>query len=176
MLYELAERRPRVHESCFVAASADVIGSVVLEQDASVWFGVVLRGDNDLITIGAESNVQDLSVIHTDDGLRCTVGRGVTIGHRVMLHGCEIGDYSLIGIGSIVMNRAKIGPGCLIGAGTLITEGKEIPAGSMVLGSPGRIVRQLNEQEAMMLRGSAAHYVANARRYKEKLHPLTAGR
>jgi carbonic anhydrase/acetyltransferase-like protein (isoleucine patch superfamily) len=175
MLYELADRRPRIHESCFVAASADVIGSVVLEEDASVWFGVVLRGDNDLITIGPETNVQDLSVIHTDDGLRCTLGRGVTVGHRVMLHGCEVGDYSLIGIGSIVMNRAKIGAGCLIGAGTLITEGKEIPERSLVLGSPGRVVRQLGDNDVMMLRASAAHYVANARRYKEKLRPHAAG-
>ena len=175
MLYDLGERRPRVHQSCFVAASADLIGSVVLEEDASVWFGVVLRGDNDLITIGPESNVQDLSVIHTDAGLRCTIGRGVTVGHRVMLHGCEVGDYSLIGIGAIVLNRAKIGKHCLIGAGALITEDKVIPDRSLVIGSPGRVVRQLGEQDAMMLRASAAHYVANARRYRQELRPHTAG-
>jgi len=171
MIYDLGDRRPRIHETCFVADSAQVIGSIVLEQDASLWFNVVLRGDNDLITIGPESNVQDGSVIHTDDGLRVTLGRGVTVGHRVMLHGCQIGDYSLVGIGSIVMNRVKIGASCLIGAGALITEGKEIPERSLVLGAPGRVVRTLTDQEVLMLRASAMHYVANARRYREQLRP-----
>jgi carbonic anhydrase/acetyltransferase-like protein (isoleucine patch superfamily) len=169
MLYQLGERRPQIHASCFVADSAQVIGSIVLEEDASVWFNTVLRGDNDLITIGAQSNVQDASVIHTDDGLPVKVGRGVTIGHRVMLHGCEVGDYSLIGIGAIVLNRAKIGRHCLIGAGTLITEDKQIPERSLVIGSPGRVVRQLSDTDVRMLEGSAAHYVTNARRYRERL-------
>lgn len=169
MLYDLGERRPSVHDSCFVADSAQVIGSVQLEQDASVWFNVVLRGDNDLIVIGAESNVQDASVIHTDSGISVRLGRGVTVGHRVMLHGCEVGDYSLIGIGAIVLNRAKIGSHCLIGAGTLITEDKVIPDRSLVLGSPGRIMRQVRDNELAMLQASAAHYVQNARRYAQQL-------
>ena len=173
MLFTLGERRPQVHASCFVADSAQVIGSVRLEEEASVWFGVVLRGDNDLITIGAQSNVQDATVIHTDTGIKVTVGRGVTIGHRVMLHGCEVGDHCLIGIGAIVLNRAKIGPRCLIGAGALVTEGKEIPERSLVLGAPGKVVRQLSEQELMMLEGSAAHYVQNAKRYLSSLRPLS---
>jgi carbonic anhydrase/acetyltransferase-like protein (isoleucine patch superfamily) len=169
MLFELGERKPKVHPSCFVAESAQVIGSIALEEDASVWFNCVLRGDNDLITIGAQSNVQDGTIIHTDSGIQVSVGRGVTIGHRVMLHGCEVGEFSLIGIGAIVLNRAKIGRYCLIGAGALITEGKEIPEGSLVVGAPGRVVRQLNEGERRMLEGSAAHYVHNGQRYKREL-------
>jgi carbonic anhydrase/acetyltransferase-like protein (isoleucine patch superfamily) len=169
MFYDLGERRPSVHESCFVADSAHVIGSVRLEQDASVWFNVVLRGDNDLITIGPESNVQDASVIHTDAGIEVRLGRGVTVGHRVMLHGCEVADYSLIGIGAIVLNRAKIGKHCLIGAGALITENKVIPDRSLVMGSPGRVVRQVRDNEVAMLQASAAHYVQNGRRYAQQL-------
>jgi carbonic anhydrase/acetyltransferase-like protein (isoleucine patch superfamily) len=169
MLYNLGERRPQVHPSCFVAACAQVIGSCVLEEDASVWFNVVLRGDNDLITVGAQSNVQDATVIHTDDKLPMRIGRGVTIGHRVVLHGCEIGDYSLIGIGAIVLNRAKIGRHCLIGAGALITENKQIPDGSLVIGAPGRVIRQLNDGEKRSLEDSATHYVENGRRYLRSL-------
>jgi carbonic anhydrase/acetyltransferase-like protein (isoleucine patch superfamily) len=169
MLYDLGDRKPSVHPSCFVADSAQVIGSIRLEQDASVWFNTVLRGDNELITIGPESNVQDATVIHTDAGIEVRLGRGVTVGHRVMLHGCEVGDYSLIGIGAIVLNRAKIGRHCLIGAGTLITEDKVIPDRSLVLGSPGRVVRQVSEDQVRMLEGSAAHYVQNARRYVAEL-------
>jgi carbonic anhydrase/acetyltransferase-like protein (isoleucine patch superfamily) len=169
MLYDLGDRKPVVHPSCFVADSAQVIGSIRLEQDASVWFNTVLRGDNELITIGPESNVQDATVIHTDAGIEVRLGRGVTVGHRVMLHGCEVGDYSLIGIGAIVLNRAKIGKHCLIGAGALITEDKVIPDGSLVLGSPGRVVRQVSDQQKLMLQGSAAHYVQNARRYLAEL-------
>jgi carbonic anhydrase/acetyltransferase-like protein (isoleucine patch superfamily) len=172
MLYTLGERRPTVHASCFVAESAQVIGSVVLEENASVWFNVVLRGDNDLIAIGPESNVQDGTIIHTDSGIAVRVGRGVTIGHRVMLHGCEVGEHSLIGIGAIVLNRAKIGRHCLIGAGALITEGKEIPDRSLVVGSPGRVVRQVTDDEALTLEGSARHYVENARRYSTSLRTL----
>lgn len=169
MLYELGDRRPSIHSSCFIADSARVIGSVVLEQDASIWFGAVLRGDNDLITIGPESNVQDGSIIHTDAGIQVRLGRGVTVGHRVMLHGCEVGDHSLVGIGAVVLNRAKIGKHCLIGAGALITEGKEIPDRSLVLGSPGRVVRQVSDAEVLVLEGSAVHYVDNARRYRQQL-------
>jgi carbonic anhydrase/acetyltransferase-like protein (isoleucine patch superfamily) len=169
MLYDLGDRKPSVHPSCFVADSAQVIGSIRLEQDASIWFNTVLRGDNELITIGPESNVQDATVIHTDAGLEVRLGRGVTVGHRVMLHGCEVGDYSLIGIGAIVLNRAKIGKHCLVGAGTLITENKVIPDRSLVLGSPGRVVRQVSDAELLVLQGSAAHYVQNARRYAAEL-------
>ncbi len=169
MLYDLGDHKPSVHPSCFVADSAQVIGSIRLEQDASVWFNTVLRGDNELITIGPESNVQDATVIHTDAGIEVRLGRGVTVGHRVMLHGCEVGDYSLIGIGAIVLNRAKIGRHCLIGAGTLITEDKVIPDRSLVLGSPGRVVRQVSEDQVRVLEGSAAHYVQNARRYVAEL-------
>jgi carbonic anhydrase/acetyltransferase-like protein (isoleucine patch superfamily) len=169
MLYDLGDRRPSVHSSCFVADSAQVIGSVQLEQDASVWFSTVLRGDNELIVIGPESNVQDATVIHTDAGITVRLGRGVTVGHRVMLHGCEVADYSLIGIGAIVLNRAKIGKHCLIGAGALITENKVIPDRSLVLGSPGRVVRQVSDNEVFMLEASAAHYVQNARRYRADL-------
>jgi carbonic anhydrase/acetyltransferase-like protein (isoleucine patch superfamily) len=172
MIYRLGDRTPDVHESCFVADSAHVIGSVVLERDASVWFNVVLRGDNDPIVIGAESNVQDGSVIHTDDGVSMRLGRGVTVGHQAMLHGCEIDDYSLIGIGSVVLNRARIGKHCLIGARTLITEGKAIPDRSLVMGSPGRVVRALSDAECLILEGSAAHYVQNARRFREQLSVL----
>ena len=169
MLFDLDERKPSVHPSCFVADSAQLIGSVALAEDASVWFNCVLRGDNDLLSIGPQSNVQDGTIIHTDAGIQVRVGRAVTIGHRVMLHGCEVGDCTLVGIGAIVLNRAKIGSYCLIGAGALITEGKEIPDGSLVVGAPGRVVRQLSEPEKRMLEASAAHYVQNGQRYKERL-------
>ena len=172
MLYDLGERKPSIHPSCFVADSAQVIGSIRLEQDASVWFGAILRGDNELLTIGPESNVQDGSIIHTDAGIEVRLGRGVTVGHRVMLHGCEVGDYSLVGIGAVVLNRAKIGKHCLIGAGALITEDKVIPDRSLVLGSPGRVVRQVSDNEVLVLEGSAAHYVHNARRYLAELRRI----
>jgi carbonic anhydrase/acetyltransferase-like protein (isoleucine patch superfamily) len=172
MLYTLGDRRPVIHPSCFIAADAQVIGSIAIERDASVWFSVVLRGDNELITIGPESNVQDTTVIHTDAGIEVRVGRGVTIGHRVMLHGCEVGDYSLIGIGAIVLNGAKIGKHCLIGAGALVTEGKVIPDRSLVLGTPGRVVRPISDAEALVLEASAAHYVQNGKRYLTELAPF----
>ncbi len=173
MLFALGERRPTIHPTCFVAESAQVIGSVVLEQDASLWFNVVLRGDNDLIHVGEASNIQDASVIHTDEKLEVHVGRNVTVGHRVMLHGCRVGDCSLIGIGAIVLNRATIGNHCLIGAGALITENKVIPDRSLVMGAPGRVIRTLSDGEIAMLEGSAAHYVQNARRYLQGLSVLS---
>jgi len=172
MIYALGERRPSIHGSCFVADSAQLIGSVVLEEDASVWFNVVIRGDNDLITIGQGSNVQDTSVIHTDDGLPVRLGKNVTVGHRVMLHGCEIGDTTLVGIGAIVLNRAKVGRHCLIGAGALVTENKVIPERSLVIGAPGRVVRTLTDEEVQRLEFSAAHYVQNARRYRQSLQSV----
>lgn len=166
-LYELAGIRPTLPEdgACFVAPNATLIGKVILRSGASVWFGAVLRGDNELITIGENSNVQDGSVLHTDPGSPLTIGRNVTIGHMVMLHGCTIGEGSLIGIGSIILNNAKIGKGCLIGANTLIAEGKEIPDHSMVLGSPGKIVRTLDKEMSEALRLSADHYVENWKKY-----------
>ena len=169
MLYQLGDRIPTLHDSAFVAPSAQLIGSVVLEEGASVWFNVVLRGDNDVLTVGRDSNVQDGSIVHTDAGIRMTIGRGVTVGHKVMLHGCEVGDFSLIGMNAVILNRAKIGNYCMIGANALITEGKEIPDGSVVMGSPGKIVRQVTDAERRVLEGSAAHYVENARRFREQL-------
>ena len=172
MLYALGDKVPEVHESCFVADNAQVMGSVVLEEDVSVWFGVVMRGDNDPLVIGAQSNIQDNTVIHTDHGIPVRVGRGVTVGHQCMLHGCTIGDYSLIGIGAIVLNGAKIGKHCLIGAGALITENKVIPDRSLVMGSPGKVVRLLTDQQALVLEASAAHYVENAKRFRRDLRRI----
>lgn len=169
MLYQLGDRIPTLHDSAFVAPSAQLIGSVVLEEDASVWFNVVLRGDMDVLTVGRDTNVQDGSIVHTDAGIRMTIGRGVTVGHKVMLHGCEIGDFSLVGMNAVILNRVRIGSYCMIGANTLITEGKEIPDGSVVMGSPGKVVRQVTDAERRVLEGSAAHYVENARRFRAQL-------
>ncbi len=171
VLLQLEDRRVRAEGDYWVADSAVVVGSVLLKKDASIWFNAVLRGDNELITIGEGSNVQDGSVLHTDPGCPLVIGDHVTIGHKVMLHGCEIGDNSLIGINAVILNRAKIGRNCLIGANALITEGKEIPDNSMVLGSPGKVVRQLTDDEARGLRVSADHYVSNARRFRAGLAP-----
>jgi carbonic anhydrase/acetyltransferase-like protein (isoleucine patch superfamily) len=165
VLYQLDDRRVSAEGAYWVAGNAQVIGSVLLKNNASVWFNAVLRGDNDLITVGENSNVQDGSVLHTDPGCPLTIGANVTIGHKVMLHGCTIGDNSLIGINAVVLNRAQIGRNCIIGANALITEGKVIPDNSMVMGSPGKVVRQLTEQEIAGLRLSAAGYVANAKRF-----------
>ncbi len=172
MLYSLAERNPVTRGDYFIAPNATVIGSVVIENNASIWFNVVVRGDNDTITIGENANVQDGSILHTDAGIPLTIGRNVTIGHKVMLHGCTIGDGSLIGINSVILNRAVVGRHCLIGANVLITEGKEIPDGSVVMGSPGKVVRTLAEEEIARLTLSAESYVRNARRYREALRPL----
>lgn len=156
----------------WIAPTATVIGNVILRRNASVWFGAVLRGDNDPIEVGENSNVQDNSVLHTDVGQPLTIGANVTIGHMVMLHGCRIGDGSLIGIGSIVLNGAKIGRNCIIGASSLITEGKEIPDNSMVMGSPGKVVRTLTEEQAAGVAAGALHYVENWKRFKARLGPL----
>ncbi len=171
-LYELDGIAPQIADSAWVAASAEVMGNVKLGADASIWFGAVLRGDNDPITIGAGSNVQDGSVLHADIGQPLTLGERVTVGHKVMLHGCTIGDESLIGIGAVVLNGAKIGRHCLVGAGALVTEGKEFPDGSMILGSPARVVRQLTPEQIEGLRGSALGYVENARRFRAGLHRI----
>ena len=170
MIYNLADRKLEIlGDNYFIADSASVIGSVVMHQNASIWFGAVLRGDNDVITIGENSNVQDLSVLHVDPGCPLTIGKNVTVGHKVMLHGCEIGDNSLVGINSVILNGAKIGKNCLIGANSLISENKVIPDGSLVMGSPGKVVKQLTEDQMKGLEMSALHYVENFKRYKRDL-------
>lgn len=173
MKYSLGDVKPALEgEGHYIAHNATVIGKVLLQEKSSIWFNVVIRGDNDLITIGPESNVQDGSVLHTDSGIRLTLGRGVTVGHKAMLHGCEVGDYSLIGINAVVLNGAKVGKHCLVGANTLIPEGMVIPDGSLVIGSPGKVKRELNENQRKMLELSAAHYVQNAARYVKELEAL----
>lgn len=171
MIYTFEDRIAEVHETAFVADSAALIGSVVLEEEASVWFHAVLRADSDVITVGAGTNVQDGAVLHTDAGIRLRLGRGVTVGHKAMLHGCEVGDGSLIGIGSILLNRATIGKQCIIGANALVAEGKVIPDRSLVLGTPGRVVRSLTERELQGLEDSARSYVDKSRRYRAALRP-----
>ncbi|MBJ7533488.1 gamma carbonic anhydrase family protein [Rhodomicrobium vannielii ATCC 17100] len=153
----------------WIAPTAVLLGRVVLGRDASVWFGSVLRGDNDPIEIGGGTNIQDMTMIHTDLGAPTRVGRGCTIGHRVTLHGCTVGDNCLIGMGATILNHAVIGDNCLIGAGALITEGKQIPAGSVVLGSPGKLVREVTAAEIEGFKRSAAGYMANARRFRAGL-------
>ena len=171
MIYTLGDRTPEFKGDHWIADSATVLGWVVLGNDASVWFNAVLRGDNDLITVGEGSNIQDGSVLHTDPGMPLTIGKGVTVGHKVMLHGCTIGDNSLIGINAVVLNGAKIGKNCLIGANSLIPEGKEIPDGSLVMGSPGKVIRELNDAAIKGLTLSARGYVANYKRYRKELKP-----
>jgi carbonic anhydrase/acetyltransferase-like protein (isoleucine patch superfamily) len=169
--YRLDERRVETRGECFIAPNATLIGSVILEHDTSVWFNAVVRADNDVITIGEGSNVQDGAVLHTDAGLPLAVGPRCTIGHMVMLHGCIIDEGSLIGIKAVVLNRAKIGKNCLIGANSLVTEGKEIPDRSLVLGSPAKVVRQLTDEEVQGLLMSARHYVEHGRHYRHMLQP-----
>ena len=165
MIYSIENHAPKIAAGCFVADNATVLGRVTLEKDSSVWFNCVLRGDIDDITVGEGSNVQDGSVLHTDIGIKLVIGHNVTVGHMVMLHGCTIGDNTLIGIKSVILNRAKIGKNCMIGANTLITEGKEIPDGSLVMGSPGKVIRPLTPQEIAMITLSAQHYIQNGKRY-----------
>lgn len=169
MKYRLGQSSVDVHPDSWVAPNATLVGKVKLEPGASVWFNVVLRGDNELIHIGENSNVQDGTVMHTDMGYPLSIGKGVTIGHNAMLHGCSVGEYSLIGINAVVLNGAKIGKYCIIGANALIGEGKEIPDGSLVMGSPGKVVRELTEAQKKMLEASAAHYVHNGQRYARDL-------
>jgi carbonic anhydrase/acetyltransferase-like protein (isoleucine patch superfamily) len=170
-IYALADKKPQLPPDgeYWVAPNAILTGDVILKPGASVWFGAVVRGDNDPITIGRDTNIQDGSVLHSDPGEPLTIGDGVTVGHMVMLHSCEIGDNSLIGIGAVVLGRAKIGKNCLIGANTLITEGKVIPDGSLVMGQPGKVVRQLEPGQIEALKASAAHYVQNWKRYLGEL-------
>jgi len=167
MLFKLADRRVELRGGGhYIAPNASVIGRVVLEDRASVWFNVVIRGDNDPIVIGARSNVQDGSILHTDDGVPLTLGDDVSVGHAVVLHGCTIGDGSLVGIKAVVLNHAVIGRDCLIGAGALIPEGRTIPDRSLVLGVPAKVVRALTDDEVRGLRHIAHHYVENAERYR----------
>lgn len=171
-IYELGGVNPQVSASAWVADSAQVIGRVELADDTSIWFGVVIRGDTETITVGKGSNIQDMSVLHADVGMPMVVGEGVTVGHKVMLHGCTIGDNSLIGIGAVVLNGAKIGKNCLVGAGSLVTEGKEFADGSLIVGSPARVIRQLSPEQIEGLRQSAQHYVRNANLYRTGLHKI----
>ena len=171
-IYELDGVAPRIADTAWVADSAQVMGNVELGEQSSVWFGTVIRGDTEIIRIGARSNIQDASVLHADIGKPLTVGEDVTVGHKVMLHGCTIGDGSLIGIGAVVLNGAKIGKGCIVGAGSLVTEGKEFPDGSMIMGSPAKVVRALQPEQVEGLRLAAQGYVGNARRFRDGLHKL----
>jgi carbonic anhydrase/acetyltransferase-like protein (isoleucine patch superfamily) len=171
MIYELDKRKVRIEGDVYVAPSADVIGSVTLKDKSSVWFNAVLRGDSDDLIIGEETNIQDGAVLHTDPGLKLVLGRGVTVGHHAMVHGCEVGDYSLIGINAVVLNGAKIGRYCTIGANALVTQNKEIPDYSVVMGSPGKVVRQVDPESAKVLERSAKGYVARAHEYLERLRP-----
>lgn len=172
MLYELDGVRPTVDLTAWIAPGTSVIGNTTVRAKASVWFGTTIRGDNEPITIGAGSNVQENCVLHTDPGYPLTIGENCTIGHKAMLHGCTIGDNSLVGMGATILNGATIGKNCLIGAGALITEGKTIPDGSLVMGVPGKVVRTLDDAAIQGLTASAIHYQQNAARFRDGLKPL----
>lgn len=172
MIFTLDELTPQlVGSGHYIAPSAAVIGNVRLLPDASIWFNCVLRGDNEIIEVGEGSNVQDGCVLHTDPGFPLRIGKGTTIGHKVMLHGCTIGDHSLIGIGSVVLNGARIKDNCIVGANSLVTEGKTFPGGSLILGAPAKVVRELTDEEIELCRESARHYVSNAARFATDLVP-----
>lgn len=174
MLYDLDGLAPTVDAAAWVAPGTHIIGNVTLSADTSIWFGTTIRGDNEPIVVGKGSNVQENCVMHTDPGCPLTIGENCTIGHKAMLHGCTIGDNSLIGMGATVLNGAVIGKNCLIGAGALITEGKVIPDGSLVMGAPGKVVRELDAAAIKGLTQSAEHYQANARRFRAGLTPVTS--
>lgn len=171
MLYTFNNHSPQLANPFhgWIAPTAQIIGNVKIEQDVSVWFGAVIRGDNDHIHIGKGSNVQENSVIHTDAGIPVKIGKQVTIGHMAMLHGCEVGDNSLIGIGAVVLNHAKIGKNCLIGAKALVTEGKVIPDNSLVMGSPAKVVKTLTDEQIAMLELSSKHYIKKAQAFANEL-------
>ena len=171
-LYTLGHRVPKIHEDTWIAPDANVVGQVVMEAGSSVWFSATIRADHEVIHIGEGTNVQENTVMHIDLGFPLTIGKNCTIGHKVMLHGCTIGDNSLIGMGATILNGAKIGNNCLIGAGALITEGKEIPDGSLVMGAPGKIVRQLDDKAIAGLTASALHYQDNMRYFRDELKAL----
>ena len=171
-VYSLGDRKVVFHgEEWFIAHNAAVIGTVVLHNQASVWFNAVVRGDSDIITIGERTNIQDAAVLHADPGVPLTLGKNVSVGHQAMLHGCTVGDGTLVGIGAIIMNHAVIGSGCLVGAGALIPEGKTFPDGVLVVGSPGKIVRELKPEEKAELLKNADTYVRRSKLYREKLKP-----
>ena len=173
-LYELNGVKPVTPESgnYWVAGNATVLGRVILRENASIWFNCVLRGDNDPIEIGENTNIQDGCVLHTDQGVPLTIGKDVTVGHMVMLHGCTIADETLIGIGSTILNRAKIGKNCIIGAHALIPEGKEIPDNSLVMGAPGKVVKEITPEQVQVIKGSAQVYVENWKRFSQGLKPV----
>lgn len=171
-IYALGDRRPSFGEGSWIAHNATIVGSVRAGRNVSVWYNVVMRGDNDPITIGDDTNIQDGSVLHNDDGVPLVIGKGVTVGHMAMLHGCTIGDGSLIGINAVILNKAVIGKQCIIGANALIPEGKVIPDRSLVVGSPGRVIRTLTDDELEHLKWNAQHYIDNARQYGQSLCAL----
>jgi carbonic anhydrase/acetyltransferase-like protein (isoleucine patch superfamily) len=172
-IYQLGDKKPQLPppDQYWIAPNATVLGDVILKKNASVWFGAVVRGDNDPIVIGENTNIQDGAVLHSDIGLPLLLGDDVTVGHMAMIHSCEVGDRSLIGIGAVVLARARIGKDTMIGAGTLIPEGKEFPDGVLIVGTPGRVVRELRPDEIERLKWSAAHYVANWKRYATDFKP-----
>ncbi|HJW23815.1 MAG TPA: gamma carbonic anhydrase family protein [Rhodocyclaceae bacterium] len=171
-IFTLGDRKPQLGDGVWIAPNATIIGDVRLADNVSIWWNAVLRGDNDPISIGANTNIQDGSVLHTDEGVPMSIGADVTVGHQVMLHGCTVGDGSLIGIGSIVLNRAVIGKESIVGANSLIPEGKVFPDRVLIVGSPGKVVRELTDEEVLKLRKSAAHYVSNAGRYRTSLKEI----
>lgn len=173
MIYTLDQRAPLIKEGAWVADNATLIGAVTLEQNANIWFNCVLRGDNDDLVVGENSNVQDGSVLHTDAGIKLKIGRDCTIGHMVMLHGCEIGDNTLVGIKSVILNRARVGKNSIVGANSLVTEGKQFPDNVMLMGAPAKVVRELTPQEVQIIKLTAAHYVDNARRYNSTLKAVS---
>jgi carbonic anhydrase/acetyltransferase-like protein (isoleucine patch superfamily) len=171
-IYQLGEHSPEIDASAFVADNATVIGKVTLQANASVWYGVTIRGDNERITIGENSNVQEGTILHTDMGYPMSIGRDVTIGHQAMLHGCTVGDGALIGIQAVVLNGAKIGKGCLVGAGALVTEGKEFADNMLIIGSPAKAVRELTAEDVARLKGNADGYVKRAQLFKSQLKKI----
>ena len=171
-IYSLGELSPKIDPDSWIAPNATVIGEVEIAKGASIWWSCTLRGDTDLLSVGENSNIQDNSVLHTDAGIELVIGENVTVGHQCMLHGCSIGDGSLIGIGAIVLNRARIGRHCVVGAGALVTEGKEFPDYAMILGSPAKVVKTLTPEEAERFQHGAAHYVDNARRHRDGLRRI----
>jgi len=173
-VYRFGDDAPRLAPDAWVADSATVLGRVALGAQSSVWYGAVIRGDNDWIEIGEQTNIQDNSVLHTDDGVPLALGRGVTVGHQVMLHGCTVGDHSLIGIQSVILNGARIGRHCIVGAGALVTEGKEFPDGVLIVGSPARVVRELSAEQIERLKASADLYVRNAERHRTLVSAMGA--
>ncbi|AWL11879.1 Carnitine operon protein CaiE [Saliniradius amylolyticus] len=172
MRYKIGDTQPKLHPSVYMAPSAQVMGNVIAHENVSFWFNAVVRGDNDPIDIGPDTNIQDGAVLHTDPGSPLFLGKGVTVGHKAMLHGCHIGDYSLIGINAVVLNGANIGKYCVIGANALVTENMDVPDYSLVVGSPAKVIKQLTPEQARGLEASAKHYVDNARRFSKELTPL----